>query len=225
MRFWLPFLLLGLSLTTTLRAQEDRPGGTPLDSLEANRLQIQLEDSLTTGIALFEGLVQRQNANSTDSLRLAVQRGLGPAWMEWALNAPRPSMSGDDWIRLGKLYGMLDIFSMPGTYDRQLNCYRYAIQYEKTKRKATLLLHSEYHRAGFAPGMLQTGTALLELDRDAALRDGVAKSMALANYFLGDRKAAKKWIKLHRKAQPKDPEGAELQQRIKEMPRHPRFKD
>lgn len=194
----------------------------PVDSLELARVrQVQLEDSLAMGIELFTTLLRRQDNNPTDSLRLAVQRGLGPAWSDWAYVAPRPTMEGADWLNLGRLYGLLDAFSMPGSYDRQLNCYRYGIQYPETKRQATLQLHGEYHRAGFAPGMLQTGAALLEMDREAALRDGVAKSMALASYFLGDKKAAKKWIKLHRKAQPNDPEGVDLEQRIREMPRHP----
>jgi len=198
------------------RAQE--PAAT--DSLRlANLRQIQLEDSLALGLGLFGELLRQQERNLTDSLKLEVQRGVGRDWFLWAFSAPRPSMSGRDWIRLGNLFGFFDAFDLTGAYDRQLDCYKHAIRHEATRREATLRLHNEYHRAGFAPGMLQTGQALLELDREAALRDGVAKSMALANYFLGDRKEAKRWIKLHLRGHAADPEALELQRRIKQMPR------
>jgi tetratricopeptide (TPR) repeat protein len=203
-------------------ADAEPGGGAPTAAVDDAALalrQLQLEDSLELGLALFGELLRRQDSNPTDSLKLSVQRGVGRHWFEWAFQAPRPTMDGQNWIHLGNLFGLLDGFDMLNAYERQLNCYRYAIQYPETRRAATLRLHAEYHRAGFAPGMLQTGQALLDIDREAALRDGVAKSMALASYFLGDRKAALKWIKQHLKARPEDQEGRDLQRRIREMKR------
>lgn len=192
---------------------------TPLRAQEAADARVQaLRDSLELGLIQLEASWTRVQRENSDSLKFQVQRGMGAAWKDWAFNmAPRRGMSGEDILRLADLHASLNRFDMDGCYNEQLECIRRALVMPGTERTALRRLHAEYHAAGFAPGLVQTGLALMEQERDEALRMGVARSLAQGYLIIGDRKEARRWIKTHLRAHPKDEKAKELRERIRKM--------
>jgi hypothetical protein len=193
--------------------------GAPADSLRRQEARVRsLQDSLTLGISQLQESWSRAEREQTDSLKYEVQAGLARGWKDWALQAaPRRGMSGDDIIQLAELHAWLNRFDMEGCYNEQLECYKRAMVMPGCEEKALRLLHAEYMAAGFAPGMLQTGQRLLELDKAKAMELGVARSMALAYYFVGDRREALRWIKRHLRKFPDDPMAQDLRRRIRKL--------
>lgn len=177
-----------------------------------------LRDSLELGIRELDTWYRLQQREAGDSLKQAVQTGPALAWRDWAMkSAPRKGMSGEDILRLADLHARLNAFDMTGAYNEQLECYKRAMIMPGTEERALYRLHAEYLSAGFAPGMIQTGSRLLALDEDKAMAQGVARSMALAYYFVGDRKEATRWVKRHLREHPRDRQAKDLRKRIKEL--------
>jgi len=177
-----------------------------------------LRDSLELGIGQLDTWYRLQQREAGDSLKQAVQTGPAPAWRDWAMkHAPRKGMSGEDILRLADLHARLNAFDMTGAYNEQLECYKRAMVMPGTEERALYRLHAEYLSAGFAPGMIQTGTRLLALDKEKAMAQGVARSMALAYYFVGDRKEATRWVKRHLREHPQDRQAKDLKKRIKTL--------
>lgn len=175
-----------------------------------------LQDSLNLGIGQLDEAWRQVEREPTDSLKYLVQDGLGKAWRTWAMKAaPRRGMAGDDILRLADLHAALNRFDLEGCYNEQLECYKRAMMMPGCEERALRRLHTEYLAAGFAPGMIQTGQRLMELDTQASLEMGVARSMALAYYFVGDRKEAKRWVKRHLRQHPDDVSAQDLLKRIR----------
>lgn len=207
MRHWAGLLAGVLLVLGSARGQ---------DAAEA-RVQA-LRDSLELGLNQLELLWQRTERENTDSLKFQVQRGPGAAWKEWAFNkAPRRGMGGEDILRLADLHAALNRFDMDGCYNEQLECIRRALVMPGTERRALRRLHAEYHAAGFAPGLVQTGLAIMEQDAKEAVASGVARNLAQGYLILGDRKEAARWIKAHLRAHPDDERGKDLKARIRKM--------
>ncbi len=206
MRLCLP-LLLALALLVPARAQDG-----------VDKQVKALRDSLELGLSQLELHWQRTERENTDSLKFQVQRGPAAAWKTWAFTlAPRRGMSGEDILRLADLHAALNRFDMSGCYNEQLECIRRALVMPGTERKALRRLHAEYHAAGFAPGLVQTGLAIMEQDRKEALASGVARNLAQGYLILGDRKEAMRWVKTHLRAHPDDERAKELKTRIRNM--------
>lgn len=177
-----------------------------------------MRDSLETGIRELDTWYRMQQREASDSLKQAIQNGPALAWRDWAMKyAPRKGMSGEDILRLADLHARLNAFDMTGSYNEQLECYKRAMVMPGTEERALYRLHAEYLSAGFAPGMIQTGSRLLALDKDKAMAQGVGRSMALAYYFVGDRKEATRWVKRHLREHPGDRQAKDLRKRIKEL--------
>lgn len=192
----------------------------PQDSLLRQEAMIrQLEDSLELGISQLERAWQRQETLETDSLRHVLEKEVAIPWKTWADEryGPWPGVEAAHFYRFADLYDMLDRFDMVGAYDRQLDCYRWASRYPGEAFQGTAKLHAQYHRVGFAPGMIQAGLHLINLDEELALRSGIAKSLAQAYYFVGDRKEALHWVKRHLKVKPDDPDAQELKKKIRAL--------
>lgn len=210
LRLALLFLLLA---TLPVRAQ------SAADSLAQQEQRVQaLRDSLGLGIRTFEAFFNLQQREANDSLKQAIQAGPAVDWRDWAIKAaPRRGMTGEDILLLADLHARLNSFDMDGCYNEQLECYKRAMLMPGTEERALYRLHAEYLSAGFAPGMIQTGQRLLQLDKQKSMDQGVARTLALAYYFVGDRKQATEWIKKHLREHPQDERARELKQRIKDM--------
>ena len=208
----LPLLAL-LLFAASARAQ------SPADSLfRHNQRVITLRDSLELGIRQLDEAWSRTEKEASDSLKQRIQLGPGPAWREWAFRAaPRPGMGGADILRLADLHASLNRFDMEGCYNEQLECYKRAMLMPGFEERALRRLHEEYLAAGFAPGMIQTGRRLMDLDPQAALDKGVARTMALAYYFVGDRREARRWVKRHLRVHPDDATARDLEKRIRRL--------
>ncbi len=214
MTFLTTILLTLLAITPVM-------AGQAADSLasKAGRLK-QMADSLEMGISQVGWAWRLQEDQDTDSLRRELERNVVLPWKDWADNVgPRPGIQAEHFYRFAELYSMLDLFDVVGAYDQQLNCYKWAARFPGEEFRSTLLLHAQYRRVGFAPGMIQTGSYLMELDEEKALRSDVARSIAQAYFFVGDKKEARAWIKRHLKAKPRDEEARVLRQKIRKMPK------
>ncbi len=221
----LRFLLIGLiSILLSLLAPQASGANThyvglsETDSTETtHRLLAQLDDSLRIGIARFQKLFEQVQNQNTDSLRYAVQATEGRAWMDWALDSnPRYGMTGEQWITLSDLFAWLDQFDFDGAYDKQLNCLKWAAVYPETEFLAMTRLHTEYHLAGFSPGIISTGERLIQLNETRAFEAGVARNIAQAWYFVGDFDQALTWMKDHIRKHPEDHRAIELKKQIRQ---------
>jgi tetratricopeptide (TPR) repeat protein len=203
-------LILACLFSITLHAQESPEPQDPAISA--------MRDSLELGIGQLDGWYRSQEREAGDSLKQAIQTGPALAWRDWAMKyAPRKGMTGEDILRLADLHARLNAFDMTGAYNEQLECYKRAMLMPDTEERALYRLHAEYLSAGFAPGMIQTGARLLELDKERAMAQGVARTMALAYYFVGDRKEATRWVKRHLREHPGDRQAKDLKRRIKTL--------
>ena len=194
------------------------------DSLAMVAAVERMSDSLRIGIRQLQLLWRDHQQMPTDSIKLTVQYGEGRHWQEYALNqAPRRGMTGQEWIRIGHLFGWLYRFDVQGSFQNQLNAYRWAAMDPVYEYDASKLLLNNYHEAGFAPGMLDACQRLMNLDRDRAIEDGVEKEIAIAYYIVGDRKAALKWIKAYRRRdldREDKTEADSLYDRIRSLPKN-----
>jgi hypothetical protein len=210
----LPLFLLSFQTTAFASSYE---GLSEADSTElTDQLLTQLDDSLLIGVARFQFLFEQHQHQNTDSLKYVIQSGEGRVWMDWALTSnPRYGMSGEQWISLADLFAWLDQFDFEGAYDKQLNCLKWAGVYPETEFLAISRLHTEYHLAGFSPGIISTGGHLVQLNRKRALEAGIARNIAQAWYFVGGYDEALDWLKKHIKAHPKDLRAKDLKKQIR----------
>lgn len=208
------FLLLLLSICGPLAWAD-----AETDSLARQENSVQaLRDSLELGIRNLGEWNSQLQRESDDSLKQAIQSGPALAWRNWAMNrAPRRGMTGEDILRLAVLHERLVSFEVPGCYNEQLECYKRAMRMPGCEERALSRLHAEYSSAGFAPGMIQTGLRLLQINPEKASDQGVYRSLAMAYYFVGDRKEATRWVKKHLREHPEDERAKELKRRIRKL--------
>ncbi|MDP2359908.1 MAG: hypothetical protein Q8O14_04040 [bacterium] len=196
--------------------------GAPIRAVETDPRLTSLRDSLALGIDRLQEAWQRTERAQTDSLKQRIQGGPALAWKDWAFNrAPRRGMSGDDIIQLAELHSWLNRFDMEGCYNEQLECYKRAMLMPGTEARALRRLHAEYHAAGFAPGVIQTGLSLHQLDRRKSLEQGVGRNLAQAYLMVGDRREALRWIKRHLRQHAGDDAARDLKRRIRNMKKQP----
>jgi hypothetical protein len=178
-----------------------------------------LSDSLQLGLNDFSEALRQQDSMDTDSVKLAMQKGMGHEWREWIFNvAPREGMTGEMWLQIAEILAKMDRFDIDQAYEKQLEAYKNAAYYFPDVRyKALTLLLKNYREAGFAPGMITTAQQLYLLDEERAISAKIEYDVALAYYFLGDRKNGLTWINYHKSNHPNDNRTKALKKKIKKL--------
>jgi hypothetical protein len=212
--------IIALSLFSQTAHSQDiaqYAGLSMADSIETtDRLLAQFDDSLNVSLARFQTLFEKVQSQNTDSLKHAVHAGEGRVWFDWAVGTnPRYGMNGEQWLGLSDLFAWLDQFEFVGAYDKQLNCLKWAAVYPDTEFLAMTRLHTEYHLAGFSPGIISTGERLMQLNEKRSFEAGIARNIAQAWYFVGDFEQALSWMKKHIAEHPEDKRARDLRKEIR----------